>query len=139
MCSDCSARSRCGGLSGHDGWNAQPHGSATIPDDFSTSTCTRCHAAQVDATTQVLAQRRSEEYRSALRRRARIIGVLPQHITQRQLERFLCLSQGCLSRLRFGAGTPSPELVSLLALLARDADMRLQELERYWNGADDQG
>jgi len=42
------------------------------------------------------------------------------------------LSQGCLSLLRIGAGNPSAELVSPLAMLANDPKTRLAALERYW-------
>ncbi len=74
-----------------------------------------------------------EKYRRELRERVRqALGILSKHISQRKLERLLRLSQGYLSRLRSGAGTPSPELVSHLALIALDPKIRLRELESYW-------
>ena len=53
-------------------------------------------------------------------------------ISQRRLEVLAGLSQGYLSRLRSGDGTPSATLVCALALLARDPKGRLQELQGYW-------
>ena len=58
--------------------------------------------------------------------------ILMLHISQRRLELLIGLSQGYLSRLRIGAGNPSAELVSHLAMLAHDPKTRLAELERYW-------
>ena len=48
------------------------------------------------------------------------------------LENHLGLSQGYPSRLKAGAGTPSPALVLLLQLLALDPISRLREMERIW-------
>ena len=39
---------------------------------------------------------------------------------------------GDVSPAEAGAGNPSPELVSHLALIAHDPAVRLQELKRYW-------
>jgi hypothetical protein len=105
-----------------------------IPDDFPIPTCSRCRTEVLDAETRAaLAPILGEEYRRALRRRVRrAIDTLSQHISQRRLELLLGLSQGYLSRLRSGAGNPSPELVSHLALIAKDPAVRLLELERYW-------
>lgn len=105
-----------------------------IPDDFPIPTCSRCRTEQLDAETRAaLATVLHEEYRSALRIRVRrAIDTLSQHISQRRLEMLLGLSQGYLSRLRSGAGNPSPELVSNLVLIAKDPKVRLLELERYW-------
>jgi len=47
------------------------------------------------------------------------------------------LEQGYLSRIRIGAGSPSEELVSHLAMLAHDPKNRLAERERYWAVASD--
>jgi len=105
-----------------------------IPEDFPIPTCSRCRTEILDAETRArLAPFLLDEYRSALRRRVRrAIDTLSQHTSQRRLEMLLGLSQGYLSRLRSGAGNPSPELVSNLALLAKDPKARLPELERYW-------
>lgn len=62
----------------------------------------------------------------------RAIDKLMEYTSQRQLEQLLGLSQGYLSRLRSGAGNPSPELVSHLALIAMDPSAHLTELRRYW-------
>jgi transcriptional regulator with XRE-family HTH domain len=105
-----------------------------IPDDFPILTCSRCRFEQLNEKTRAaLAPILHEEYRNALRVRIRrAIDTLSHYISQRRLEKLLGLSQGYLSRLRAGAGSPSPELVSNLALLAQDPKVRLSELERYW-------
>ena len=48
-------------------------------------------------------------------------------VSQRRMEAILGLSQGYLSRLANGSGTPSPPLVALLTLLANDPS-RLDEV-----------
>lgn len=105
-----------------------------IPDDFPIPTCGRCSAEILDADTRAkLSHLLQAEYCAALRVRARqSLGTLVQHLSQRKLEVLLGLSQGYLSRLRAGAGNPSTELVSHLALLAKDPKVRLQELACYW-------
>ena len=105
-----------------------------VPADLPIPTCSRCHAEYIDAeTATALEEALREAYRRALQQRARqAIDVVTQYISQRQLELLLGLSQGYLSRLRAGAGHPSPELVSHLALIAHDPESRLHELERYW-------
>ncbi len=70
-----------------------------------------------------------EELRRSVRSE---IDRLTLYISQRNLERLVGLSQGYLSRLRTGAGTPSVNLVCTLALLAKDPKGRLSELEQYW-------
>lgn len=106
-----------------------------IPEDFPIPTCSRCRTEILDADTRAaLAPVLHEEYRRVLRWRVRrAIDILSQHISQRRLEILLGLSQGYLSRLRSGSGSPSPELVSNLAILAKDPKLRLSELERYWS------
>jgi len=105
-----------------------------IPEDFLIPTCTRCKLEIFDAETSAkLAPILLEKYRLALRKRVRrAIEILREYTSQRRLELLLGLSQGYLSRLHAGAGNPSPELVSNLALLAKDPRLRLTELERYW-------
>lgn len=105
-----------------------------IPDDFGIPTCGRCHAEYLDeATGQALEPLLRQAYQQVLQQRARqAIDAVTAHISQRRLETLLGLSQGYLSRLRAGAGNPSPELVSHLALIAHDPKLRLLELERYW-------
>lgn len=48
------------------------------------------------------------------------------------VDSFTGLSQGYLSRLHAGDGTPSAALVALLTLLAREPHERLRELELCW-------
>lgn len=72
-------------------------------------------------------------FKAVLRVRVRAALVtLEPFISQRALEKRIGLSQGYLSRLKAGRMTPSPALVSLLALLAVDPLLQLRELERYW-------
>lgn len=108
-----------------------------LPPEVAVPTCPRCLVRVLDAdTTERLAPLLHQAYEEELRRRVReSIDVLMQHKSQRGLERLLGLSQGYLSRLRAGTGTPSAELVSHLALLARDPVARLEELEGYWGVA----
>ncbi len=105
-----------------------------VPEDLPIPTCSRCHAEYIDAeTATALEGALRQAYRRALQLRARqAIDLVTKHISQRRLELLLGLSQGYLSRLRAGAGNPSPELVSHLALIAHDPAARLQELQRYW-------
>ena len=105
-----------------------------IPDSFPIPTCSRCHAEFFDArTSEALAPLLHEQYLEQLRQCAKqAIDTLMMHISQRRLELLIGLSQGYLSRLRIGAGNPSAELVSHLAMLAHDPKTRLAELERYW-------
>jgi hypothetical protein len=105
-----------------------------IPDSFPIPTCSRCHAEFFDArASEALALLLHEQYLEQLRERAKqAIDILMLHISQRRLELLIGLSQGYLSRLRIGAGNPSAELVSHLAMLAHDPKTRLAELERYW-------
>lgn len=50
----------------------------------------------------------------------------------RKIERLLGLSPGYLSKILHEERIPSAELVSELALLARDPKNRLAELEEFW-------
>jgi hypothetical protein len=68
-----------------------------------------------------------------LQRRVRqVIDQLQPFISQRKLELLIGLSQGYLSRLRWGDSPPSAILVCTLALLAKDPKGRLPELKGYW-------
>lgn len=106
-----------------------------IPADFEIPTCGACQRWQLDGATNArLLSILREQYGHALRARVRrAIDSLVLHISQRRLEGLLGLSQGYLSRLRAGAGTPSPELVSMLALLAEDPLIHLAQLRAYWS------
>jgi transcriptional regulator with XRE-family HTH domain len=59
------------------------------------------------------------------------VDALAVYISQRQLEVLLGISQGYLSRLRSGKGNPSRTLVCTLASMALDAEVRVDELDRY--------
>lgn len=106
-----------------------------IPSDFAVPTCGRCGKLHFDAPTMAaLLPLLEAEYRRLLQVRIRqLLDRLSGYISQRRLEHLLGLSQGYLSRLRSGAGMPSTELVSHLALLANDPTERLRELERFWS------
>lgn len=110
-----------------------------IPEDILIPTCGRCKSEFLDEeNSAVLAPSLQLVYLQSLRVRIRIaVDILSEHISQRRLERALGLSQGYLSRLRAGAGNPSPELVSHLAILCQDPPKRLIELERFWALPDD--
>ena len=105
-----------------------------IPNDILVPTCGRCKSEYLDEeSVGILAPSLQTVYLQSLRTRTRIaIDILSKHISQRRLERVLGLSQGYLSRLRAGSGTPSPELSSHLATLCHDPPTRLMELERFW-------
>ena len=60
------------------------------------------------------------------------LRALAPYISQRQLELLLGLAQGYLSRLLAQAGNPSSPLVLLLALIAKDPQARLDEVQSYW-------
>ena len=69
-----------------------------------------------------------EAIRAALRAKVTpLVSRACVRVSQRRLEAILGLSQGYLSRLANGSGTPSPPLVALLTLLANDP-ARLAEI-----------
>ena len=105
-----------------------------IPDAALIPTCARCGSEYLDEKTcEELSPLLHTVYLACLRTRVRLaLDILSQHIPQRHLEQLLGLSQGYLSRLRAGAGNPSPELVSHLALLCDDAPRSLERLQRFW-------
>ena len=110
-----------------------------VPAHFPIPTCSRCRKEFIDPqTASELDGVLRELYRSSLKARVRrAIDQLMEVISQRRLEMLLGLSQGYLSRLRAGDGTPSPELVNHLALIARDPRARLKEIEGYWALSDE--
>lgn len=105
-----------------------------LPDDFPIPTCSRCRAEYIDGpTADALSHALLAAFEEDLRRRARAaVAEVCGHISQRRLEKLVGLSQGYLSRLHGGHGTPSAALVALLTLLARDPLVRLRELEISW-------
>ncbi len=139
LCASCGSktvrkRGRPGRTASYRNMPALP-----IPEHFPIPTCSRCRQEFVDPqTASELEGVLRELYRSSLKTRVRwAIDQLMQVVSQRRLEMLLGLSQGYLSRLRSGDGTPSPELVNHLAMIARDPRARLNEIESYWALSDE--
>jgi hypothetical protein len=105
-----------------------------IPAQIQIPTCDNCGAEWLDdATARTVDSALEEIYRSELTRIAQeAIERIAEIVPQRRVEELLGLSQGYLSKLRSGDRSPSPELVSHLALIARDPVARLQEIETLW-------
>ena len=104
-----------------------------VPPDVGIPSCGRCSAEYIDEpTAATLEPILAAEYRSELSRRVQqALSALSPRIGQAQLERLMDISQGYLSRLHGGHGTPSPQLVVLLALLAQNPTL-LEWVSRYW-------
>ena len=105
-----------------------------IPATFKIPTCDKCGAEWLDEDTAdrlegLLEAAYRKELRAGLCRAIETIG---KHASQRRLEALIGVSQGYLSKLKSHDREPSPELVSELALIARDPKRRLRELEKYW-------
>jgi hypothetical protein len=96
--------------------------------------CFRCKAEFLDKPArEALAPLLGSLYAAELRRRIQsAIVALSPFVSQRRMEHLAGLSAGYLSRLKAGAGTPSPALVLLLQQLALDPVSRLREMERIW-------
>lgn len=111
-----------------------------LPHDVSSSVCDNCKSEYFDENTgKKLAPLVREAYLGALRNRVRTaIDRLSLFMPQRRLEQLLGMSQGYLSRLRGGTSSPSPALVSHLALLSLDPLVRLAELVCFWESSDRQ-
>jgi len=109
-------------------------GALILPEDFAIPTCSACGTETLDTETRTRVDAiLSASYQHVLRQRIRrAIDTLMSYTSLRRLELLLGLSQGYLSRLRLGAGNPSAELVSHLALIAKDPSARLSELQQYW-------
>lgn len=138
--SECDKCPQCGGNARRCGRPGRTIPYRTVPALEIPATaliprCRKCSHEWLDARAQAdLKPVLTETYRSDLRRRFR--SELPKVllcITQRRLEQILGLSQGYLSRLLAGAGTPSSELVSNIGLIALDPEERLRQLERFWS------
>src|SRR5580658_6528834 len=106
-----------------------------IPADIEIPTCDHCGTEWTnDSIGEQIDQALERIYRQALHDRAvRAIRLLTRHFTQHRLEDLLGLSPGYLSKVHAGDRDPSAELVAHLALLARDPERRVQELEEYWH------
>lgn len=104
-----------------------------VPADLELPTCDNCNVEWLDeASASRLDAALEAVYREELGKRVRgaldeLINVVPQ----RELERLIGLSQGYLSKLRSGDRAPSPDLVTLLGLLANDVS-RVEEVKAMW-------
>jgi transcriptional regulator with XRE-family HTH domain len=105
-----------------------------VPAEIVIPTCDNCGEEWIgERLAHTLTTKLEKIYRAELTRRARAaIDAISVHASQRKLEQLLGLSIGYLSKIRSGERVPAPDLVSHLALLARDPKRRLRELERYW-------
>lgn len=114
--------------------------SMPIPDDVLIPACGRCESEYLDEeTSTTLGPQLREAYLACLRTRVRTaIDILSKHISQRRLETIMGMSQGYFSRLSAGAGNPSPELVSHLALLCNDPPKSLEQLQQFWALSDEE-
>jgi general stress protein YciG len=111
-----------------------------IPDDVPILACGQCGARYFNQETQAaLEPVLSRLYALRLGRIATdAIRRLKASISQRRLELLLGLSQGYLSRLAAGDGTPSSALGALLALLAEEQH-HLETIRRHWARRDGEG
>ncbi|OGQ81276.1 MAG: hypothetical protein A2289_04300 [Deltaproteobacteria bacterium RIFOXYA12_FULL_58_15] len=105
-----------------------------IPKSFEIPTCDHCGTEWLDQKTASALDKVLEAwYRLELSHRVReSIDKIAQRRPQRRIEELLGLSHGYLSKLKSGDRDPSPELVSQLALIAREPEKRIKELEEYW-------
>jgi hypothetical protein len=105
-----------------------------LPEDVALPSCSRCKAEFLDKPArEALAPLLAQLYAAELRRRIQnAITALVPFVSQRRLEHLSGLSAGYLSRLKAGAGTPSPVLVLLFQQLALDPISRLREMEGIW-------
>ncbi len=107
--------------------------SLPVPENLGIPTCGRCYAVYIDEhSAATLEPVLAAEYRRQLSRKGKqaIAGLLP-FISQRELEKLVDISQGYLSRISGGHGTPSAQLVVLLAVLAQEPAL-LEWVARYW-------
>lgn len=108
-----------------------------IPEHVEIATCDNCGAEWIDPNTAKVVDAAMEQtYREDLRLRVRVlIERIARDVTQQRVEQVLGLSHGYLSKLKAGDRDPRADLVSELALLARDPLGRIAELEAYWSQA----
>lgn len=107
-----------------------------VPNTLTIPTCDNCGNEWIDPkTAQAIDEALQGAYANELHKRlvAAIDLILKTtEIPQRRLEQLLGLSVGYISRLRSGRGDASPQVVSVLALLAQDPKRRLKELDQLW-------
>ena len=106
----------------------------SIPADLEIPTCDNCGETWLDelATTR-LQDALESQFRVIVRGRfVAALDEIVRFVSQRKLEERIGLSQGYLSKLRSGVRDASPELVSLLGLIAIDPGARITELSQFW-------
>lgn len=108
----------------------------SVPATLEIPTCTHCGSEWIGPQTakaldESLAAAYARELHTLLD--AALETLRAADVSQRRLEQLMGLSDGYLSRLRGNRGVPSAQLVSTLALLAKDPARRLKELDRLWS------
>lgn len=107
-----------------------------VPATLSIPTCDHCGNEWIDLkTARALDKALEGAYAFELYKRfkAALETILASAgVSQRRLEQLLGLSLGYLSRVRGKRGDASAQLVSALALIAKDPKRRLNELDHVW-------
>jgi len=106
-----------------------------VPSDLAISTCSNCGEEFIDpADAQRIDNIMGDVYRSEMKGRiaAAFSAIAAAKVEQSAVEVALGLSTGYLSKVKQGARDPSADLVSQLALLAKDPRKRVNELLKYW-------
>lgn len=107
------------------------HLTVEIPEDILVPECSRCKQVYLSNSESLLNGIR-RAYLAALKEMAQdALWSLREHISLRQLELLLGLSQGYLSRIKLDLGQPSAPLVALLGLLA-ESPLLIAVLKDYW-------
>ena len=108
----------------------------TVPSTLAIPTCDHCGNEWIDPkTARAIDAALQRAYADELHKRleAALVRILAAaHVSQRHLEQLLGLSIGYLSRVRSKRGDASAQLVSALALIAKDPKRRLSELDHIW-------
>lgn len=105
-----------------------------IPAELPLFECSECGSRLLDESDiRALDAVLEERYRALVYEHViNALDSISQHTSQRDIERLIGASQGYLSKLRAQDRSPSPELASLLLLLAARTD-RVDELRAAWN------
>jgi NMD protein affecting ribosome stability and mRNA decay len=110
-----------------------------VPATLAIPTCDHCGNEWIDPRTAALLDEALESaYADELHKRleAALEAILSTAgISQRRLEHLLGPSTGYLSRVRGRRGDASPQLVSVLALIAQDPKRPVKELDHVWQPA----